>query len=76
MGSIHKSPSDARLATPDGKHATDAEGTQAMEMDMSLTGSAQVRSQCVQPRRLQLMQSFQSVCVMLRLLLNQLPLVN
>ena len=42
MGGMHKS--DARLATPDGKLTMDAEGIQAMEVDMSLTGSVQVKS--------------------------------
>ena len=35
---------DARLARTDGEGCTDAEAAQVMEVDMSLTGSAQVSS--------------------------------
>lgn len=42
VGRLLEFPSDARLATPEGKVGSGAEGPQAMEMDMSLTGSAQV----------------------------------
>ncbi|KAL3163293.1 hypothetical protein ABBQ32_009687 [Trebouxia sp. C0010 RCD-2024] len=42
VGRLLEFPSDARLATPEGKVGSGAEGPQAMEMDMSLTGSAQM----------------------------------
>ena len=42
VGRLLDFPSDATLATPEGKVGSGAEGPQAMEMDMSLTGSAQV----------------------------------
>lgn len=42
VGRLLDFPSDARLATPEGKEGSGAEGPEPMEMDMSLTGSAQV----------------------------------
>ena len=42
VGRLLEFPSDARLATPEGKVGHDAEGPEAMEIDMSLIGSAQV----------------------------------
>lgn len=45
VGRLLQFPSDARLATPEGNVGSGAEGPQAMEMDMSLTGSAQVCAQ-------------------------------
>lgn len=42
VGRLLEFPSEARLATPEGNVGSDAEGPQAMEMDMSLTGSARV----------------------------------
>ena len=45
VGRLLEFPSDAKLATLEGKVGSGAEGPQAVEMDMSLTGSAQVCAQ-------------------------------
>ena len=42
VGRLLEYPSDVTLAMPNGKAGTDAEGPHPMEVDMSLTGSAQV----------------------------------
>ena len=42
--------SDVAWATPGGQAGTDAQGAQAMEVDMSLTGSAEVSERGLQSR--------------------------